>query len=168
MGQTLDEVRSNAMILSGIAQPNPFVQAVCVKFLYVKEVIGNLPEQFKHCKEWPMLGKAEVEAMQRLKAQSVDEKAKKDLLRDFDFDFIDNCCYLATFKIYQQTMFDELKLAACEFWGFGDPDEFILTDEYFNNLLTFKDTVQHFYAEGSGYQPLNSKCNACVFLIKKN
>lgn len=52
LGQTLDEVRSNAMILSGIAQPSTQVQAVCVKFIFIKGMLNakdipaieNMPE----------------------------------------------------------------------------------------------------------------------------
>jgi len=66
-------------------------------------------------------------------------------------------------------MFDEVKLSACEFWDLSHKsEEFILTDEYFNNLASYKDTIQNFFAEKSGYQPLNPQCDACVFLIKKN
>lgn len=76
---------------------------------------------------------------------------------------------MATFKVYQNTTFDEIKNAACEFWGFEKyQDLWILTDEYFNNLSTYKDTVQNFYSEASGYQPLNSNVEAAVFLLRKN
>ena len=43
-----------------------------------------------------------------------------------------------------------------------------MTDEYFNNLATYKDTVQNFFAEHNGYLPMNSDCYACVFLMLKN
>ena len=91
------------------------------------------------------------------------------ILDDIDFDLIDKCSYVATFKVYQNTTFDEIKNAACEFWGFEKrSDMWILTDEYFNNLSTYKDTVQNFYGEASGYQPLNENCEAAVFLLRKN
>ena len=66
----------------------------------------------------------------------------EEIVKDFDLELIDNCSYMQTFKIYQSTTFEEIKIAACEFWGFQDFSEmWILTDEYFNNLSTYKDTV---------------------------
>lgn len=63
-----------------------------------------------------------------------------------------------------------MKRAACAYWNQreGAQEKFILTDEYFNNLATYKDTVQNFFAEHNGYLPMNSDCYACVFLMLKN
>ena len=97
-----------------------------------------------------------------------------------DFENIDNICYFMTFKIYYNTTFDDLKNAACQFWSERNqktsdqedftlqPEEFILSDEYFNNLATFKDTICNFYQNSSGYKPLNPNCDACIFLFRKN
>ena len=90
-----------------------------VKFIYVKELVADIQEKFPHTKNWPLLGEEEVIQMNRLKPQTANEE-NRDLLKDFDFDFIDNCCYISTFKVYIETIFDELKLAACEYWGFKD------------------------------------------------
>lgn len=63
-------------------------------------------------------------------------------LPKIDYDEIDSFCYVASFKIYSDTTFDSLKTAACKYWGIDKTIEyFILTDEYFNNLSTFKDTI---------------------------
>jgi len=47
-------------------------------------------------------------------------------------------------------------------------ENYVLTDEYFNNLSTYKDFVQNFFSEASGYNHLNLEGQACVFLIRKN
>lgn len=39
LGQTIDEVRANAVILSGIAAPSSVQQAVCVKFIFIKSLL---------------------------------------------------------------------------------------------------------------------------------
>jgi len=39
LGQTIDEVRGDAVILSGIAQPVIHIQAVCVKFIFIKKLL---------------------------------------------------------------------------------------------------------------------------------
>ena len=102
----------------------------------------------------------------------------RDNLKELNFEKIDQQSYVSTFKIYPNTTFDDIKKSACKFWrkrfekfDDGDDDDadgLIITDEYFNNLSTFKDTIQNFYEEANGYQPLNPNCEACVFLIKKN
>ena len=52
-------------------------------------------------------------------------------------------------------------------WRNMTPDDFCLTDEYFNVLSTYKDTIQNFFDESTGYQPLNPECVAAVFLVPK-
>ena len=42
----------------------------------------------------------------------------------------------------------------------------MVTDEYFNVMSTYKDTVQNFFEESAAYQPLNDKVLASVFLMK--
>ena len=67
-------------------------------------------------------------------------------LMNVDYDEIDSYCYIATFKIYSDTNFDALKVAACKYWRIDrNVEHFILTDEYFNNLSTFKDSIMHFF-----------------------
>jgi len=44
LGQTIDDVRGNAVILSGIAQPSPHIEAVCVKFIFISSVVGKNQE----------------------------------------------------------------------------------------------------------------------------
>jgi RNAse (barnase) inhibitor barstar len=60
-------------------------------------------------------------------------------------------CYMCTFRIYPTTDFDEIKQAACEFWGKIE-QKYVLTDEYFNSLVAYKDTVMNFFRN---YAPLN-------------
>lgn len=43
-------------------------------------------------------------------------------------------------------MFDDIKKAACHFWELNQKDKYVLTDEYFNNLSTYKDPIQTFYS----------------------
>mmetsp|Transcript_5847 Transcript_5847/g.9391 ORF Transcript_5847/g.9391 Transcript_5847/m.9391 type:complete len:134 (-) Transcript_5847:2079-2480(-) len=133
------------MILSGIAAPTPWIQAICVKFIFIRSIIG---EEFQtdNLPHMAILGDDEVAAMN--KQNNITENlSTRDVLQDIDFEIIDNCSYVATFKIYQQTMFDEVKLSACEFWDLSHANEdFILTDEYFNNLASYKDTIQNFFA----------------------
>ena len=61
----------------------------------------------------------------------------------WNYDLIDQSCFIQTFKIYSNTTFDDIKIAACNFWDFveGENDKFVLTDEYFNNLSTYKDSI---------------------------
>ena len=61
-------------------------------------------------------------------------------------------------------MFAEIKKAACEFWGKIE-QKFILTDEYFNNLVSYNDTVMNFYKT---YNCLNSSQEAVVYLVMAN
>ena len=75
---------------------------------------------------------------------------------DIDYDQIDNCCFLQTFKIYSNTTFEDVKMAACKFWRLKDQEsKYILTDERFNNLATYRDTVMNFFAQYNGYEPMN-------------
>lgn len=73
-------------------------------------------------------------------------------MKDIDYTYIDKSCYVATFKVYQNTTFDDILKAACQFWfgkytkeGIIVPEflneKYVLTDEYFNNLSTYKDYV---------------------------
>lgn len=64
--------------------------------------------------------------------------------------------------MYASTTFDEVKDAACMFWG-RVPATHEITDEYFNNLLTFKGTVCDFY--NGNYVPLNRDRHAIVYLF---
>ena len=45
LGQTLDEVRGNAAILSGIAKPSIQIQAICVKFIFIKSLYQKMIDQ---------------------------------------------------------------------------------------------------------------------------
>lgn len=90
-------------------------------------------------------------------------------LKKTDYDEIDLYSYVATFKIYSDTTFEQLKAAACKFWLIEENSEFfVLTDEYFNNLSTYKDTIQHFFSDCEGYMPLDKDVFACCYLIRKN
>ena len=80
-------------------------------------------------------------------------------------DFSDMQAFTATFRIYRNTKFADLKQAACRFWGKLE-QSYELTDEYYNNLDTFQGTICHFY-EGS-YSPLNTENLAIVYLYKSN
>lgn len=59
-------------------------------------------------------------------------------------------------------------MAACKFWGLEEVEnEFVLTDEYFNNLSAYRDPIQKFYSLSQGYRPLNSEAQAQVFLMRR-
>lgn len=49
-------------------------------------------------------------------------------------------------------MFSEIKKAACEFWGKIE-QKYVLTDEYFNNLVSFNDSVMNFFKSYSCLNP---------------
>ena len=72
--------------------------------------------------------------------------------------------------MYQSTNFEDLKLAACNFWGIEESnlDQWVLVDEYFNILAGYRDTIQNFFKPGNGYQPLSKGPVASCFLMKKN
>eukprot|EP00347_Sterkiella_histriomuscorum_P017713 403348280 len=73
-------------------------------------------------------------------------------------------CYVCTFRIYPSTMFNEIKKAACEFWNKIE-QKYNLTDEYFNNLVSYNDTVMNFFKT---YNSLNPNVEAVVYLVKAN
>ena len=80
-------------------------------------------------------------------------------------DFADMQAFTATFRIYKNTKFADLKQAACRFWKKLD-QSFELTDEYYNNLDTFQGTICDFY--GGSYSPLNEENLAIVYLYESN
>jgi hypothetical protein len=61
-------------------------------------------------------------------------------------------------------MFTEIKKAACEFWNKID-QKYILTDEFFNNLASYNDTVMSFF---KSYNPINQNNEAIVYLVSSN
>ena len=61
-------------------------------------------------------------------------------------------------------MFNEIKKAACEFWNKIE-QKYSLTDEYFNNLVSYNDTVMNFFKT---YAALNPNQDAVVYLVKAN
>ena len=81
-------------------------------------------------------------------------------------DWIEIQSFSATFKIYGGTRFSELKTAACLFWKFQNDQTYELTDEYFNNLMTYHGTICDFF-RGS-YEPLNQEKHAIVYLYQSN
>jgi hypothetical protein len=93
----LDEVRGNASILSGIAKPTSQVQAICVKFIFIKSLYQKMIDANKASDMMSPLEKlAEPSgvagAMDQMKQKSGGLPA--DLMEDFDFDLIDNCSYV--------------------------------------------------------------------------
>lgn len=79
---------------------------------------------------------------ENIKVIDDDNGRKADCLMDLNYEYIDKGCYFASFKIYQNTTFEDLKLAACDYWGFQqNSEDWVLTDEYFNILTAYKDTV---------------------------
>jgi len=69
--------------------------------------------------------------------------------------------YVCTFRIYPNTYFSEVKKAACDFWGEIE-QKMQLTDEYFNNLVTYEEPIMHFFRT---YTTVNQQCEAIVYLI---
>ena len=70
-----------------------------------------------------------------------------------------------TFRVYNETKFDELKMAACLFFKKID-QSFSLKDEYFNNLSAVAITIQEFYKQD--YEPLNEERLAIVYLVSSS
>ena len=155
-------MRGNAVILSGIAQPVIHIQAVCVKFIFIKKLLEG------HDDLGDAIAKMQSNEPADPAAIADDAKGPEQILKEFDLDMIDTCSFVATFKIYQNTTFDDIKLAACEYWRCKNQEKMILTDEYFNNLAVYKDTVQNFFSAQAAYQPLNPDVEAAVFLVIKN
>ena len=96
--------------------------------------------------------------------EQTDKRMKR--LSELEFNDIKNFTYTCSFKIYQETTFDNIKSAACNFWQISNPDDYVITDEYFNVMSTYKDTVCNFFDETAGYKPLNENVFASVFLMK--
>lgn len=107
----------------------------------------------------------EPEGLRRIE---IKDGEKKDALRAIDPEEIAKLCYQATFKIYQQTNFNDIKRAACQYWNLKEISEWVITDEYFNVLSSFQDTCQNLFNDFSGYQCLDTNCYAVCYLIKKN
>ena len=80
-------------------------------------------------------------------------------------DYLEIQSFDATFKIYGSTRFNELKSAACRFWNKID-QTYEMTDEYFNNLMTYQGTICDFYR--GAYVPLNKDRHAIVYLFESN
>lgn len=72
--------------------------------------------------------------------------------------------YVCTLRIYPSTMFSEIKKASCEFWNKIE-QKYVLTDEFYNNLSSYNDTVMNFFKI---YSPLNPRSEAIVYLITAN
>ena len=145
------------MILSGISRPITQLQAICVKYIKSKS-LQNHPAD---------LGDFD-ENHDKRDSDRDNDGVKDEQMHEWNYDLIDKSCYIQTFKIYSKTMFDDIKKAACTFWDIKPFDDYILTDEYFNSLSTYKDPIQTFYSQSQGYRPQNPEGNACVFLMKKN
>ena len=77
-----------------------------------------------------------------------------DGIMDLNYEYIDFGCYFASFKIYQETTWEDLKIAVCDYFGLKYTTEWVITDEYFNVLTAYKDTVQSFFEPREDYQPL--------------
>ena len=74
-------------------------------------------------------------------------------ISEFDVEYVDSCSFFITVKLYGPadksipTNFAEIKRAAIDYWGLKESEKyFILTDEYFNNLCVYRDTVANFYS----------------------
>lgn len=74
-------------------------------------------------------------------------------INEFDVEYVDQCSFFITVKLYGQadksvpTNFAEIKRAAIDYWGLKECEKyFIVTDEYFNNLSAYRDTVANFFS----------------------
>ena len=101
----------------------------------------------------------ETEQFKKENIKVIDDEGGKrpDGIMDLNYEYIDYGCYFASFKVYRNTTFEDLKLACCDYWGLVHTPEWILTDEYFNVLTAYKDTVQNFFEPREDYQPLTQE-----------
>ena len=110
LGQTLDEVKGSAQILSGIAVPPTQQQAVVVKYIFVDEILKYGLHESKNNEDKNQDNGGNVD-------EKDNEKKGNTMLSELEFEDIDKCAYLATFKVYQNTTFDHIKTAACKYWN---------------------------------------------------
>ena len=75
-------------------------------------------------------------------------------INEFDVEYVDQCSYFLTLKLFGHsgksipTNFAEIKRAAIDYWDLREcENNFIVTDEYFNNLCAYKDTVNNFFTQ---------------------
>jgi hypothetical protein len=73
--------------------------------------------------------------------------------------------YMATFRVFFDTKFSDIKAIACKYWNLNEL-QYEMTDEYFCNLVTYTDNIQDFYK--SQYAPLNKERSAIVYIYVAN
>ena len=61
-------------------------------------------------------------------------------------------------------MFSEIKKAACEYWDKIE-QKYVLTDEFYNNLSSYNESIMNFF---KNYSPLNPQNEAIVYLVATN
>ena len=72
--------------------------------------------------------------------------------------------FVTTFRIKKSTTFKEIYNVACKFWELNE-QKYILTDEYFNNLELYGDSIWTFF---KNYKTLNPDEEAVVYLVQAN
>lgn len=72
--------------------------------------------------------------------------------------------YVTTFRIGRLTKFSEIFEASCEFWKLNN-HKYILTDEYFNDLVLYNETICNFFKH---YEPLNPDNLAVIYITTKS
>lgn len=169
-GQTLDVVKNDATILSGISKKVLVQQAICVKFIMMTGLTDHDPgEKGADENEMNNIDLDEWGEFNEDEEPCPEERDAMEKMIKIDYDEIDEYTFVATFKIYADTDFIMLKQAACKYWDISTNHEyFILTDEYFNNLATYKDTIQNFFDIQNDYKTLDADVYASVYLMRKN
>ena len=100
LGQTLDEVRGNAAILSGITKPSNQIQAICVKYIFIKSLYQKMIDMGQAADMMSPLDKIADNGNRGGKDTAGSSNQGEEIVKDFDLELIDNCSYMQTFKIY--------------------------------------------------------------------
>mmetsp|Transcript_4851 Transcript_4851/g.4604 ORF Transcript_4851/g.4604 Transcript_4851/m.4604 type:complete len:190 (-) Transcript_4851:1729-2298(-) len=69
---------------------------------------------------------------------------------------------VVTYRVKRSTSFKDIYDAACSHWDLNKR-KYLLTDEYFNDLSIYNESVSNFFR---GYQPMNSRNEAIVYIVE--
>ena len=135
LGQQIDEIQLDYEYRSKLARHRPNVQSIWVKLV-----------------------------MSDKNFVAVSEKDVPKLPTNYYEDDFDIKGFVTSFRIGKEAKFPEIFEAAWAFWELNE-DKYILTDEYFNDLILYDETISIFY---HSYEPLNPENLAMIYMVGRN
>lgn len=134
-GHRIDQLKSNYELRSKLAKFSQNVSSICVKLI-------RSDKQYVTIKE-----------------EDVAQYPPSYYEEDYNIPGL-----VSTFRIGRLTKFVDVYSSACEFWGLNK-NKYILTDEYFNDLVLYHETICNFF---KSYDPLNPENQAIIYLVEQN